>query len=206
MPELEIPLNKLRTKVCLIYRGVVDPARVSYEISQEYKNFIDKYKLGEIKESVLAEITQMPTSLFSKNSFLAFARRYYNDGEIINYVIKPFMESVEHITAVSDGGTNNSSNIIMLCRKCNNDRGSYPYTEHLAIHPEMIANAEWQIKFYADKILSGEIPETLDTYPIEVAKTLHRNSSGLMNYDVDYYIDALSKRHNEVNSQPSIVL
>ena len=142
----------------------------------------------------------MPTSLFSKNSFLAFARRYYNDGEIINYVIKPFMESVEHITAVSDGGTNNSSNIIMLCRKCNNDRGSYPYTEHLAIHPEMIANAEWQIKFYADKILSGEIPETLDTYPIEVAKTLHRNSSGLMNYDVDYYIDALSKRHNEVNS------
>lgn len=193
-PVLEADLDKLHTKICLIYRGIIDPARVSYEIREEYKTFLDKHNLNDIKEPVLEEIAQMPNSLFSKNSFLSFARRYYNDGEIINYVIKPFMESVEHVVAVSDGGTNDSANIIMMCRKCNNDRGSYPYTEHLAIHPEMVENSERQIRFYADKLLAGELPETLEKYPIEIAKTLRKCSSGRINYDTTDYSRALAEK------------
>lgn len=199
-PELESLLNKLKKQVCLIYRGVVNPARVTYEIREAYTNFLNEHKLFNIKESVLTEISQMPACLFSKNSFLSFARRYYTDGEIVNYVIKPFMESIEHIDAVSGGGTNAVSNIIMMCRQCNNDRKSYPYPEHLAIHPEMIINEEKQLRFYADKILTGELPDILEKYPIEVAKTLRRCSEGIMDYNMDYYIEALAKKHEMINS------
>ena len=195
-PELEEEVNKLYTDICLTYRRLIDPVKIAYDIKSKYENFLDSYNLNEIKKPVLAEITQMPTKLFSKNSFLSFARRYYNDGEIINYVIKPFMESLEHIYAISAGGTNAVSNIIMMCRQCNNGRKNYSYSEYLNIYPEMIVNTEKQIKFYADKILSGEIPFILKRYPIEVAKTLYRSSGGLMNYNIDYYTEALKSMDN----------
>lgn len=191
---LAAPFKKLNAGICRIYRGIIDPKRVAYKIQEAYKNFMDKYKLDDIKDLVLAEISQMPTQLFSKNSFLSFARRYYSDGEIIDYVIKPFMESVERINSFYDGGTNAASNIIMMCRKCNEDRKNYSYSEHLAIHPEMVANTKKQIDFYAEKILSGEIPIILRNYPIKVAKNLYTSSGGLINYNVASYKEALAQK------------
>ena len=199
-PELEIPLKKLYTSICQIYRGIIDPVRVAYEIREKYNSFIDSYKLDDIREPVMAEITQMPTILFSENSFLSFARRYYNDSEIVNYVIKPFMESATHIDTISEGGTNAISNIIMMCRDCNESQKNFTCSKNLAIHPEMIENSKKQIDFYADKILAGELPEILKNYPIKIAKKLYRSSEGLIDYNTDNYLKELEKKEKLSNN------
>jgi len=51
-PELKKPLSKLYTDICSIYRkDVMDPKRIAYEISEAYRNFLEKYNLCEMKNA-----------------------------------------------------------------------------------------------------------------------------------------------------------
>ncbi len=194
-PKLEKEIKKIRTQICKLYRTEYDRQRLLYKIQELYKNLIDEYNLKEIAQDVHAELSCLPTLWYDKNSFLSYARRYYNDGAIVNYLIKPYMESEEHIIPISDGGYNQLNNKITICRSCNMDRGTYPYEEFLKYHPEMIQNTEKQINLIAQKVIDGSLTSDLKDYPFKVSKTLADYTQGLINPDLSWYIESLHNKN-----------
>ena len=191
-PGLQKPLQELHTNVYLAY-GNDDDKRVSYLVQEFYRKFLDEHGLDSIKNDVMDEIKQIPLLSFTKNSFLSYARRYYSDGMLLQYLIRPFMETIKSIIPMARGGSNDVNNKIIVCRTCGNDLAQFPYNETVKYHPEMTENIEKQLQFYADKIIKGVLPAELYDYPIAVAKTLYEDSNGIINPDLSKYIDKLKE-------------
>lgn len=193
-PQAKDDLKRVYTEICSIYSAEHDPKRLIYMIKNLYKELVIKYNLFDSEKKIMDEIEQMPSVQFNKNSFLAYARRYFTDGAILDSIMKPFMESEEHLIPLSCGGGDSIYNKLIICRKCNRDRSWYPHKEFLEYHPEMIENAQKQIQFYEEGVLSGKIASDLRDYPIEVAKSLYECTNGLINFDVSDYIQKLANQ------------
>ena len=186
-PELKDEIKKLRTRVAQAY-GSDDEKRVAYQIQELYRIFLKEHNLNHLEKNVLGEICQIPLLTFTKNSFLSYPRRYYSDGLIVQYIIRPFMETVKSIVPPKKGGYE-LSNKILVCRECGDNLAQIPYTETALYHPEMIKNTEKQLQFIGNKILDGTLPSELFDYPIAFSKTLYNYSGGLINPDLSNYIE-----------------
>lgn len=195
-PETKTELDKIYTGICDIYTKERDGKRITYLIKSLYKNLINQYNLSDIENSVMQELAQMPVNLYTKNSFLSYARMYYNDGAIVNYMVKPFMETIEHIVPISRGGQNSIDNVVMFCRQCNNNRAWHPYSEFVQYHPEMLENGPRQAKFYDEGISLGEITSDLRDYPVKVSKTLDMAINGVIDFDISDDIQKSTEKGN----------
>ena len=205
-PELESVLDEIHTKICLLYRSENDPKRLSYIIQQMYIKLLEKSKLQHCKESVIKELEQIPTELYTKNSFLSYARRYYTNCGIVNYIIKPFMESEDHevaVTKIKSIDTTNPLwkkyhaiiNKLIMCRQCNIFKDSHSFEEVAKYRPEIIPNTENQIDFVAEQILNDVVTDTIFYYPVEAAEWLRMYTHGTVNHDTTWYQERIAKKY-----------
>jgi len=104
--------------------------------------------------------------------------------ETAKELLKPSLQTIEHIHPKSLGGPNASQNYIAECYQCNNPRGHMPYSEWLKIHPEYPVNAQKHIEYFQEQQINDVIPEEYDSYPIEVRETLSAESNGRMQLKV----------------------
>lgn len=104
--------------------------------------------------------------------------------KVAKELIRPSMQTIEHIHPKSQGGPNNTENYIAECYNCNNPRGHMSYHEWLKVHPEYPINAQKHIEWFQQQIIDGKIDEQYDTYPIEVKATLSKESDGRMELKV----------------------
>ena len=103
-----------------------------------------------------------------------------NSQDTAKELLRPSMQTIEHIHPKSQGGPNASQNYIAECYQCNHPRGHMPYSEWLKIHPEYPINAQKHIEYFQQQQIDGIIPEEYDTYPVEVKATLSNESNGRM--------------------------
>lgn len=203
-PDLSKDLNKIRTQVCLLYRDEIDPKRLSYNILKLYQQLLDKNDLQHLSEDVRGELSQMPVELFNKYSFLAYARRFFSDGAIVNYIIKPFMESIDHIVSVVRTKDVKEDDVLwkrynaivnnsVMCRMCNYMKGSLSFSEVSEYRPEIVENTKKQIDFYADKIIDGTVPIEYAYYPPELSSWLTFDTDGKFVHDVSDYVKKLEE-------------
>lgn len=190
--ELKDAVKELRTQVALTYGGD-DDKRVAYLVQELYRSFLKDNNLKHLEKDVMDEITQIPLCSFTKNSFLSYARRYYSDGMILQYIIRPSMETVKNIVPPQKGGGDEINNQYVVCRSCGDDLAQFPYTETAKYHTGLMKYVEKQLQLVGNKILEGSLPSDMFDYPIAASKTLYECSGGLINPNLSDYIAKLNK-------------
>jgi len=149
----------------------------------------------EILENIVKKAENMPTSSTDVNAFIVkYSRR--ESSEIAHRIIEPSQSTAEHIHPHSNKGSNNPSNYLAECKKCNNDRGNMSYVKWLKIHPEMINNVQKYMDEIIDRIVNGEI-KGYDFYPQAVKKAVYEESGHQINLDIlkmdEYKMEKLKK-------------
>lgn len=133
-------------------------------------------------DKMLESAMNIPESYKDVKQIYGYA--YGKALKVAKELIRPSMQTIEHIHPKSQGGPNNTENYIAECYNCNNPRGHMSYHEWLKVHPEYPINAQKHIEWFQQQIVDGKIDERYDTYPIEVKATLSKESDGIMELKV----------------------
>lgn len=159
-----------------------------YKIKDIYKKILTKNNCTELEEKVNQTIEKIPLTYSSADLyFVSCVHHNYNDFEIINNIIGPYISSYEHIIPRSANGEDAIGNGLTLHTKCNKHRGKIPYKELLEYHPEMIENTKKQIDYISNALLTGKAHDYLRYWPLKVTKTLNKYTDGKISHDVSEY-------------------
>lgn len=171
----------------------------------------------ETYDKMIESAMNIPESYKDVKQIYGYA--YGKALKVAKELIKPSMQTIEHIHPKSQGGPNATQNYIAECYNCNNPRGHMSYAEWLKVHPEYPMNAQKHIEYFQQKMIDGEIDSRYDSYPVEVRETLSKESNGRMvlkvlnpekiaelreakaaGQDVDIHAE-LAKEYGEENSE-----
>ena len=139
-----------------------------------YEGTVSHEAYDKIQDSVI----NIPESYKDVKQIWGYA--YGKALKVSKELLRPAMQTIEHIHPKSQGGPNATQNYIAECYNCNNPRGHMSYAEWLKVHPEYPKNAQKHIEFFQEKMINGEIDSKYDSYPIEVKETLSKESNGRM--------------------------
>ena len=132
----------------------------------------------ETYDKMIESAMNIPESYKDVKQIYGYA--YGKALKVAKELIKPSMQTIEHIHPKSQGGPNATQNYIAECYNCNNPRGHMSYAEWLKVHPEYPMNAQKHIEYFQQKMIDGEIDSRYDSYPVEVRETLSKESNGRM--------------------------
>ena len=159
-----------------------------YELKKLYKEELEANNLQKIVYKVMDEIKEMPLKNRTADSFFGYAAyKNLNDGEIINYLLKPSNKTFDHYLAYSKGGKNEAKNGILLCHKCNQMKSSIDGGLFAQYHPLMPYHAQKQVEQISNLILTGKMDLSFASYPLEVAATYETESKGKIKTDLTSY-------------------
>lgn len=159
-----------------------------YELKKLYKEELEANNLQKIVHKVMDEIKEMPIKNRSADSFFGYAAyKKMNDGEIINYLLKPSNKTFDHYLAYSKGGKNDANNGILLCHKCNQMKSSIGGDVFAQYHPMMPYHAQKQVEQISNLILTGKVDSSFASYPLEIAATYEAESNGKIKIDSSAY-------------------
>ena len=114
----------------------------------------------------------------------AYANARGSAKSIARSLLRPSIQTIEHIHPKSHGGPNDTENFIAECKDCNNPRGNMSYSQWLKIHPEYPHKAQEHIEWFQQQIVDGVIDKRYDSYGVDVKKTLSRESRGIIELKV----------------------
>lgn len=137
---------------------------------------------AETYEKVLDAAMNIPASFSDVKK--AFGEARGNAANIAKSLLKPSMQTIEHIHPKSLGGPNATQNFIAECADCNNPRGNMSYSQWMKVHPEFPLKAQDHIEYIQQKIVDGRIPADYDDYGIDVKSTLSKESHGIIELKV----------------------
>lgn len=159
-----------------------------YELKKLYKEELEANGLEKILHKVMDEIKEMPIKNRNADSFFGFAAfKKLNDGDIINYLLKPSNKTFDHYLAYSKGGKNEAANGILLCHKCNQMKSFFSGDVFTEYHPLMPYYAQKQVEQISNLILTGKMDSSFASYPLEVAATYETESKGKIKIDLTSY-------------------
>ena len=187
-PEAMEHFKEVREKAMRILLRDFDYDANFYEVKKLYNDELEAYGLQKIVHKVMDEIKEMPIKNRTADSFFGFAAfKKMNDGEIINYLLKPSNKTFDHYLAYSKGGKNESGNGILLCHKCNQMKSSIGGDVFAEYHPLMPYYAQKQVEQISNLILTGKMDSSFATYPLEIASTYEVESKGKIKIDSSDY-------------------
>ena len=139
----------------------------------KFKSSISEEKYHKIEDAVM----KLPLD-FETVEKIFDATKNGNPTAIATKLYSPSLATAEHVLPHSLGGENKPSNFLSECAGCNNPRSSKPYTEWIKVHPEFLRNPQIYIEHVENRIINGELPESYDSYPVDIKKTLTKESNG----------------------------
>lgn len=182
--------DELKEKTLDLYEKENDEKARTYYTKELYKNALKEYDCEELENDVLRELSLIPKSFITKDSFFNSAKvNQYNDGRIVSSLFSGILASEEHINPVSKGGEDKLGNKIVAHRSCNTLRHAIPYTEFIKYHPSMPEYTQAQIDLVTQHILDGKTIDALRTYPLYVAENLYKQSEGKIDINIDKYCE-----------------
>lgn len=141
-------------------------------IIKEFRKLRDKCDEKQKIDKMLEILKTLPTS---KDDVDAFMTKYTQRGnrEIGQRLMSSALPTLDHITPAKNSGHDSFSNMLVLCEKCNSERGHIPYEEWFEIHPEMPKNIQKNMNKIIMEINEGRLIG-FETYPKDVKETLKR--------------------------------
>ena len=132
----------------------------------------------ELKHQVLDRAIKLPTS---EAQIERFFEKYSNASttKIMQRLLNPATATAEHIKPHSLNGSNNTANYLGECEECNSKRGNSDLNNYwMTNYPNMPESAQKNIDFVTDKIVKGELGDKYDDYPVDLQKTLDKQTNG----------------------------
>lgn len=164
------------------------------KLREAYEAKLDELGLEKIKDKVLKEVDQIPLTSKQKDFFFKRAHEdKLDDYHIIMGLLNPYMSTFEHVNASSLGGADHVNNGIVLCSVCNSKRGNKSYADWIHYHPRLPYNTQKQILKISQLILDGKFDDSLNFYPVKIAKTLYKVSEGKIKLDISEYSKKATK-------------
>ncbi|MBQ2645555.1 HNH endonuclease [bacterium] len=136
----------------------------------------------EIYETVLDAAMNIPVDFNDVRK--AHGQANGNAQSIARELLKPSMQTIEHIHPKSLGGPNATQNFVAECADCNNPRGNMSYAQWLKIHPEFPLKAQDHIEWFQQQVVDGKIDSRYDDYGVDVKETLSKESKGIIELKV----------------------
>lgn len=169
------------------------------QIKKIYSGIKTLKKDKKLMDKILKEIDKMPMSLKTKESFFAYsATKKYNDNAIIGSILEKHLSTFDHIVPKSKNGNNSIYNGVVMCKHCNQNRGTDSYARLIRIIPQMQENLLKQLKFVAKAIEKGKLPLLFDNYPIKIVPVI--KCSVVENADFSDFAQKYAKKLKRKNN------
>lgn len=135
-----------------------------------YKDFFGKLEDKALAKKIQRQIEKLPYNNIN-GSNLIINNLKSSDREIIKNIIDNLSSTFEHVVPNSQKGSRAKGNGICLCKKCNLERATIPYTTMMKSFPMFQENLQKQINKVISFIIHGKL-QYYDTYPQDIKKTL----------------------------------
>lgn len=146
-------------------------------------------KEKKLFEKLKEQVEYLPTSGTSKNAFIV----KYTDTvkprtheEIAKRLLRPALQSAEHIHPDSLGGANALGNFILTSAGRNSERGNMSLTKFIQKYPDIPTYMQTHAEQIIDNIHNGKL-EGYEDYPYKLKKSLFKESDGIINIDLSSY-------------------
>lgn len=124
----------------------------------------------------------------SQNSIEAFIVKYAHgdkdDKAIAHRLAQTAVSTAEHIHPDTLGGPDNTANYVAECGDCNSKRGHMPLEEWMQNFPNMPRSVQRNIDEVTERIINGNLGGSYDDYPVDIQKTMDRETGGLVKIKV----------------------
>lgn len=162
-----------------------------------YKDLISKSSNKSLEKEIMPLIKNFPYDTpYADNFITKCVRERKSDMDIVRFIAEELRATFEHIKPKSKEGTDELSNGIVLCRKCNAERANLPYPFFLKFHPEMVQNIQRQMNRIITFIKHGKLLG-YDSYPVEVKQTLLNQSDNILKVNIRKYLRYKQERAAE---------
>lgn len=152
---------------------------------KEFVDLQDSCPEKEEMKKILSIIQELPSSNNDMDSF--FVKYAYLDSEALAFkLLERSKASIEHVKASTDNGEDHNSNYIVMCRRCNNKRGSNSYTTFIKENPEIIKNSQKYINRIIEYLNKKPI-FGFENYPYQIKEQLYEETNKLINLDISKY-------------------
>ena len=185
----EEELSKFRNKLVYVFLGSdEDPGFRKYNALNLVRVFLERKHGEELYEQVEKILEKVPEANYNKYTELCHCIGETNDAKIVDSIIKPYVGSSEHLTALSSGGEDKRDNIMSMHKDCNERRSNKPYTKYIQIYPEVPNNIYKQIREVSEQVYKDRmISYVYNLYPLYVSNELRRITHGLITPNVEEY-------------------
>ncbi len=183
------------------------------------KKFIENLNRVQIAPSdvdamqmILAKAETIPTSGKDVNAFIA---KYSNrnvprgnggfvtrsDSEIIQRILDPSVQSVEHIRPQVTFKTSNGNyvgakdviqNLALAHKQCNSDRGHLTLEQYMRMNPKAEESIQKHVDFLIKEIKAGRL-RGLEEYPKQLQETFSNETGGRLVLDISEIKEYLDK-------------
>ena len=143
----------------------------------------------ELFNRLKEQIEYLPTSGTSKNAFIV----KYTDSskprtheEIAKRLLRPALQSAEHIHPDSLGGANALGNFILTSAGRNSERGNMPLPNFITKYPDIPRYMQTHANQIIDNIHKEKL-KGIEDYPYLLKDSLYKESNGLISLDLSKY-------------------
>ena len=166
---------------------------------ESFEAMSDKIPEKDLFNELIATSSKLPSSATSANVFVIKNAKNSHE-EIAEWLISPAQLSVEHIKAKSKGGGSVASNYIGASRRMNNLRKSLGIPELIRRFPKIPHQTQRYANDIVHKVNRGGVPEIAYSLP-DVKETLHRESKGLIDINIDAISPQIKRKGEEIRSK-----
>lgn len=135
-----------------------------------YKSFLDGLENKALAKKILRQVEKLPYNNLNGSNLIMDSLKL-SDREIIKNIIDNLSSTFEHVVPNSQKGSRAKGNGICLCKKCNLERATIPYTTMMESFPMFSDNLQKQVNKVISFIIHGKL-QFYDNYPQDVKKTL----------------------------------
>lgn len=172
-PKTDVTSELLLQNFVSLSTEIKDAEKRMYLMKQMLKDILNKNNCMHLEEKVMKELEKLPRKSTTKDYFFVQAKEHnFSDADIIYNILLPRTKTFDHTIARFNGGKDIPSNGTVMCKSCNEKKGSATFAETVEIHPEMKQYTQEQIDHIANYILKGKMHASMNFWPLNVSKVL----------------------------------
>lgn len=188
-PEAVKKMQDANSKALVVLNSqLFRPSVKKIMISDIYNKLLDGYGDKEIKTKIRNLIDRFSYSDHNIDTFIVqCVKDKKTDKDIVEAFLRGLQATYEHVVAKSKEGSDDISNMIVLCQKCNSERANLPYTLFLKIHREMPFYLQKQLNKVMNYIIHNNLVDH-DYYPIDIKNTVSIATDNTLNLNIKKYL------------------
>ena len=138
----------------------------------------NRYKYNNILKNNIKDVF-LPQTMLNVSDELK--QRYHSATKVaIQNIFKMSVATRDHVLSRNHDGSDDKSNLVVLCKDCNQNKKAYSLKYEMYNHHEYKKNFVKYLNFVKDKISKGELDESYIAYIDDISKQYARLTKNLV--------------------------